>query len=131
MAARPAREAEQAFASSVAGWREAGQLTMTAWGGYHWLVQRAQGRLDAAVRTCEQALDSPAPGPPLPAAGTRLRRLAEVAYQRNELDAALRHVTEGIALCRQFVYTPPLATAWPPWPGSGRPRVTRPGHWRR
>ena len=35
--------------------------------------------------------------------------LAGVAYQRNELDAALRHVTEGIALCRQFVYTPPLA----------------------
>ena len=35
--------------------------------------------------------------------------LAEVAYQRNELDTALRHVTEGIALCRQFVYTPPLA----------------------
>ena len=35
--------------------------------------------------------------------------LAEVAYQRNELDTALHHVTEGIALCRQFVYTPPLA----------------------
>ena len=35
--------------------------------------------------------------------------LGEVAYQRNELDTALRHVSEGIALCRQFVYTPPLA----------------------
>ena len=35
--------------------------------------------------------------------------LGEVAYQRNELDTALRHVTEGIALCRQFVYTTPLA----------------------
>ncbi len=35
--------------------------------------------------------------------------LGEVAYQRNELDGALRHVTEGIALCRQFVYTSPLA----------------------
>jgi ATP/maltotriose-dependent transcriptional regulator MalT len=35
--------------------------------------------------------------------------LAEVAYQRNDLDIALRHVTEGIALCRQFVYTAPLA----------------------
>ena len=32
-----------------------------------------------------------------------------MAYQRNELDAALRHVTEGIALCRQLAYTPPLA----------------------
>ena len=35
--------------------------------------------------------------------------LAEVAYQRNELGLALRQVSEGIALCRQFVYTPPLA----------------------
>ena len=36
--------------------------------------------------------------------------LGEVAYQRNELDTALRQVTEGIALCRQFIYSPPLAT---------------------
>ena len=35
--------------------------------------------------------------------------LAEIAYQRNDLQTALRHVTEGIALCRQFAYTPPLA----------------------
>ena len=65
-------------------------------------VQRAQGRLDAAVRTCQQALDAIArPGQaPLPAAGPAYVGLAEVAYQRNELDSALRHVTEGIALCR-------------------------------
>ena len=71
----------------------------------------AQGRLDAAVRTCQQALEFTAtPGrPPPPAAGPAYVGLAEVAYQRNELDTALRHVTEGIALCRQFVYTPPLA----------------------
>jgi LuxR family maltose regulon positive regulatory protein len=36
--------------------------------------------------------------------------LGEVAYQRNELDNALRQVTEGIALCRQFLYPAPLAT---------------------
>jgi ATP/maltotriose-dependent transcriptional regulator MalT len=35
--------------------------------------------------------------------------LADIAYQRDELDLALRHATEGIALCRQFVYTMPLA----------------------
>ena len=105
-------EAERAFASSIAGWRVAGQLTMTAW-GCHELgqVQRAQGRLDAAALTCQQALEITAPPgrPPLPAAGPAYVGLAEVAYQRNELDVALRHVTEGIALCRQFVYTPPLA----------------------
>ena len=35
--------------------------------------------------------------------------LGEVAYQRNELDTALRHITEGIALARQLAYTAPLA----------------------
>jgi LuxR family transcriptional regulator, maltose regulon positive regulatory protein len=36
--------------------------------------------------------------------------LAEVAYERNQLDTALRYVTEGIPLCRQLVYSQPLAT---------------------
>ena len=106
------RLAEAERASCPASPGAAGRPTMTAW-GRHILgqVQRAQGRLDAAARTCQQALEFTAPPgrPPLPAAGPAYVGLAEVAYQRNELDDALRHVTEGIALCRQFVYTPPLA----------------------
>ena len=104
-------EAERAFASSVTGWREADQLTLTAWGWYELaLLRRAQGRLDAAVLTCEQALANlVTSGRPLPAAGPSHVGLAEIAYQRDELDLALRHATEGIALCRQFVYTVPLA----------------------
>ena len=104
-------EAERALASSVTGWRETGQLTVTAWGWYELvLVRRAQGRLNAAVLTCEQALDSlVTSGRPLPAAGPSHVGLAEIAYQRDELDLALRHASEGIALCRQFVYTVPLA----------------------
>ena len=104
-------EAERAFASSVTGWREIGQLTITAWGYYSLaLLRRAQGRLDAAALTCEQALHSLVTlGRPPPAAGPGYVGLAEIAYQRDELDSALRHATEGIALCRQFVYTPPLA----------------------
>ena len=105
-------EAERAFASGSAGWQAAGQPTITAWRCYELgQVQRAQGRLDAAVRTCQQALEvtSPPGRPPLPAAGPGYVGLGEVAYERNELDSALRHITEGIALCRQFVYTPPLA----------------------
>src|SRR5581483_11982938 len=35
--------------------------------------------------------------------------LAQVLYERNELDAALDHATEGVALCRQLASTPPLA----------------------
>ena len=104
-------EAESAFASSVTGWRETSQPTLIAWGCYELaLIQRAQGRLGAAVLTCEQALDSlVTSGRPPPAAGPAYVGLAEIAYQRDELDLALRHATEGIALCRQFVYTPPLA----------------------
>ena len=106
-------EAERAFGSRIDGWREAGQLTWTAWVCYELgQVQRALGRLDAVVRTCRQVLEITAPPgrTPPPTVGPAYVGLAEVAYQRNELDTALRHVTEGIALCRQFVYTPPLAT---------------------
>jgi LuxR family maltose regulon positive regulatory protein len=104
-------EAERALASSLTGWREAGQLTLIAWGWYQLvMIQLAQGRLDAAALTCEQALGRLArSGRPAPAAGPGYAGLAEIAYQRDELDVALRHATEGITLCRQFVYTPPLA----------------------
>ena len=104
-------EAERAFASSVTGWREIGQLTHTAWGYYSLaLLRRAQGRLDAAALTCERALDAlVTAGRPPPAAGPGYAGLADIAYQRDELVSALRYATEGIALCRQFVYTPPLA----------------------
>jgi len=105
--------AERAFASSVAQWRAAGELTLAARGYHHLaLVQRAQGRLDAALETYRQALEVAAvPGQPaLPAAGVAYVGMAEIAYQRGELAAALEHITKGIALCRRFVYTPPLAT---------------------
>ena len=104
-------EAERAFMSSVAGWREAGHLTTTAWRWYELvLVRHAQGRLDAAVLTCQQALDSlVTSGRPPPTAGPGYVGLAEIAYQRDELDLALRHASKGIALCRQFVHTTPLA----------------------
>jgi ATP/maltotriose-dependent transcriptional regulator MalT len=104
-------KAERAIVSSVTGWREAGHLTTTAWRWYELvLIRRAQGRLDAAVLTCQQALDSlVTSGRPLPAAGPGYVGLAEIAYQRDDLDVALRHATEGIALCRQFVHTTPLA----------------------
>jgi LuxR family maltose regulon positive regulatory protein len=102
---RPA-EAERAFASSIAGWQATGQPTLTAWNRYLLAqVQRAQGRLDAAIQTYEQALQATAvPGrPPAPTVGLVYVGLAEVAYQRNELDSALEYATEGIALERQFL----------------------------
>ena len=105
-------EAERVLLSAIAGWQAAGQHTVTAWGCYHLgQVQRGQGRLDAAAQTFQRALEITAvrDRPSLPAAGPAHVGLAEVAYQRNELDIAIGHVTEGIALCRQFVHTAPLA----------------------
>ena len=137
--------AERAFTSSIAGFRAAGQHITTAWSGYSLAqIQRAQGRLDAAARTCQYMLEiTAAPGrPPPPAAGPGYVGLAEMAYLRDELDTALQHVTKGIELCRQFAYTPPLAAglvtlAWirqatgdpaGPWQLSARPGKPRPGH---
>jgi LuxR family maltose regulon positive regulatory protein len=62
--------------------------------------------------TYQQALETTKPPgqPALPAAGIAYVGLAEVAYQRGELDTALRDVTEGVAACRQFPYARPLAT---------------------
>jgi ATP/maltotriose-dependent transcriptional regulator MalT len=36
--------------------------------------------------------------------------MAELAYERDELDSALRLVSDAIPLCRQLTYTQPLAT---------------------
>ncbi|HXZ78251.1 MAG TPA: LuxR C-terminal-related transcriptional regulator, partial [Streptosporangiaceae bacterium] len=109
---RPAR-AERLLSSAIGQSRAGGQPILTATRSQDLgQVQRAQGRLDAAFGTYQQALEITAPPgrPALPAAGAAHVGIAEVAYQRNQLDAALRHITEGILLCRQFVYTPPLAT---------------------
>jgi LuxR family transcriptional regulator, maltose regulon positive regulatory protein len=103
-------DAEQAFVSSIAGW-QAGQPM--SWGVYQLgQVQRAAGRLDAAAETYQKTLDIAAESgrPPAPPAGPAYVGLGEVAYQRNELDSALWQVTEGIALCRQFLYPAPLGT---------------------
>ena len=105
-------EAERALADGIAGWHAADLLAVAASGGYELgQVQRARGRLDAAVQTCQQALEITAvPGrPPPPTAGPAYVGLGELAYERNELEVARQHVTEGIALCQQWVYTTPLA----------------------
>jgi len=105
--------AERAFILGIAELRAAGERGLAA-ANCHYLgqVQQAQGRLDAALDTYRQTLEitTPPGQPAMPAAGIAYVGMAEVAYQRNDLDAALEHVTEGIARCRQLNYTQPLAT---------------------
>jgi len=105
--------AERLLSATIAQWLRAGQRQLAVRTCHHLgQVQRAQGRPDAALGTYRQALEVAAPPgqPALPDAGIARVGLAEVAYQRGELDAALEHVTEGLGPCRQVVYTPPLAT---------------------
>src|SRR5262249_61353263 len=86
-------------------------------------VQRAQGRLGAALRTYEQALEIASEADrALPPAGIAHVGLAEVLYERGELAAAYDHATEGIALCRQLAYAVPVAI------GLAGPARVRPAH---
>jgi LuxR family maltose regulon positive regulatory protein len=83
-------------------------------------VQRARGRLDSAFDAYRQGLEIAAvpgrtleiaaiPGWPVAAAGIAHAGLGEVAYQRGELDTALEHAREGIALGQRLSYRRPLA----------------------
>jgi LuxR family transcriptional regulator, maltose regulon positive regulatory protein len=104
-------EAERALADLVARQQAAGERYLAIWPRYE-LGQalQAHGQLGAALRTFEQALEVASdPDRALPAAGIAHVGMAEVLYQRSELDAALRHATDGIGLCRQLAYGLPLA----------------------
>src|SRR5215510_12305917 len=73
-------------------------------------VQRAQGRLGTALRNFERTLEiATDAGRALPLAGIAHVGLAEVLYERGELDAAHRHAIEGVELCRQLAYAIPLS----------------------
>ena len=105
-------EAERGFTASLAGWQAAGERgsavsTCELLGRVH----LARGRLDAALGAFQLALEiATEPGQPaLPVAGIAYAGMAEVEYQRDELDAALSHVTEGIARLQPVNHTAPMA----------------------
>jgi LuxR family maltose regulon positive regulatory protein len=71
------------------------------------------GAASAALGTYQRALGAAeaAGGPVSPAVGMLHVGTAEVLYERNELDRALPHATEGVALCRQLAHAQSLAMA--------------------
>ena len=74
-------------------------------------VQRARGRLDAALGTYQQGLEiASKAGHQLPPAGIAHVGLAEVLYERDDLAAAYEHADRGVALCRQLAFTQTLAS---------------------
>ncbi len=103
-------QAERVLPGLIAEHRAAGERYLAVRAAYDLgQVQRAQGRLGAALRTYRQALEIASDaGRPLPPAGMALVGLAEVAYQQGMLDGALDHATDGVGLCRQLAYTLPL-----------------------
>ncbi|MGH8776498.1 MAG: LuxR C-terminal-related transcriptional regulator [Jiangellaceae bacterium] len=67
-------------------------------------VQQAQGRLGAALGSYRRGLEVAEGHPPLPSAGMTLVGLAEVLYERDELDAAHEHASAGVAKGRQLAF---------------------------
>jgi LuxR family maltose regulon positive regulatory protein len=98
-------EAEHAFAGLIAAAQAAGEhYLMLAVCWELGRVQRAQGRLGAALATCQQALalGAESGSPSLPALGIARLGVAAVLYERGELAAALEYAIEGVAQCRQL-----------------------------
>jgi LuxR family maltose regulon positive regulatory protein len=98
-------EAEQALAGLVAEQRGAGERYFARLCYDLGQVQRARGRLGAALGTYQQALDAAGGAARLlPPAGMALVGLAGVLYERGELQAARDRATEGVGLWRQLSY---------------------------
>jgi LuxR family transcriptional regulator, maltose regulon positive regulatory protein len=103
--------AEHAMADVAAARWAAGEGYMAMRVSYYLgQVQRARGRLSAVLDTYRQGLAAAEEaGSGLPYAGIAHVGLAEVLYERGELEPALHHATQGVALCRQLAFTQPLA----------------------
>jgi LuxR family maltose regulon positive regulatory protein len=75
-------------------------------------VQLARGRLDQASTTYRQALGRSGTSNQPAHTGLAQIGLAQVLYERDDLAGALDHATRGLALCRQLVFTAPLAAGY-------------------
>ncbi len=105
-------EAELSLIANVDGWQALGDPGRGALTSHRLgQVQRSRGDLDRAVATYERALSmsTTGTGSLLPASAVPHVGLAEIAYQRGDLDTAQRLLETGIVQGRQFVFTQPLS----------------------
>jgi LuxR family maltose regulon positive regulatory protein len=107
------RQAEEALAEVVAARRAAGEGYLAMRVGYDLgQVQRARGRLHAALASFRQGLETATEADrQLPHVGMAHLGLAEVLYECDDLTAAHEHATQGVALCRHLAFTQPLAAS--------------------
>lgn len=98
--------AERAFAQMLVEGRSAAELNpVMSTGSTLGRVQRARGKLGAALRTYREGLRFVTESGRLSGAhaGELHVGIARVLYERDQLDAAFEHVTEGIELCRHVM----------------------------
>jgi LuxR family maltose regulon positive regulatory protein len=99
-------EAEQALARLAAAQLAAGARYLAPLYRDLGQVQQARGHLGGALRTYEAALGiASEAGRPLPPAGIAQVGMAEIRYERGELDAALNHATQAVSLSQQLGWT--------------------------
>jgi LuxR family transcriptional regulator, maltose regulon positive regulatory protein len=99
-------DAERTFAAMLAEGRAAPDLyPVTSTGSTLARVQRARGKLSAALRTYQDGLRFVTETGRLTTyhAGEPHVGIAQVLYERDQLDEALWHVSQGIELCRQVM----------------------------
>jgi LuxR family maltose regulon positive regulatory protein len=107
-------EAELGFAERARQWSAAGEDTLAAWSlDRLGQVQCARGRLDSALATYRPILAaSDDDRAPFPAVGIAHVGMAQIAYERDELEQAEEHATRGIGFCQRLAFTQSLATGW-------------------
>jgi LuxR family transcriptional regulator, maltose regulon positive regulatory protein len=105
--------AGQWFTAGIARWRASGQQALAAQGCNHAAqIRTAQGNLDGALDAYHELLQITAPPgrPPSPVAGIGQVGRAAVHYQRGDLAAARKDLSDGLPPCRQLSDRQPLAT---------------------
>ena len=104
--------AGQWFTAGIARWRASGQQALAAQGCNHAAqIRIAQGNLDGALDAYHELLQITAPPDrlPSPVGGIGRAGRAAVHYQRGDLTAARKDLTDGLPPCRQLSDRQPLA----------------------